>query len=74
MPHPPALFPTVSDANAAGLPVAGRQPADIGGAEVIMRATVGSSGAVQVLAVADPGIAWAFQLLRLSVISQCPTA
>jgi hypothetical protein len=42
---------------------------DIDDAEVIMRAAVGSGGAVQALAVADPGIAF-----RLRVISQCPTA
>jgi hypothetical protein len=73
MPHPPAPALTVTDANAAGLPVTERQPADIGDADVIMRAAVGSGGAVQTLAVADPVIACAFQLLRLSVISLWPT-
>jgi hypothetical protein len=42
---------------------------DIDDAEVILRAAVGSGGAVQALVVADPGIAF-----RLCVISQCPTA
>jgi hypothetical protein len=72
MPHPTALLLTVNEANEAGLPVAERLPAHVGDGEVIMRAAVGSGDAVQALALADPGVALAFQLLRLRVISQCP--